>query len=356
MIYNHIKKLLFILPAETAHSIATFILRCNLLPNKKCFAPQILEQKIHGLTFPNPIGLSAGFDKNAEMLPALSKQGFGFIEAGTVTIKPQIGNPKPRIFRLEEDEAIINRLGFNGKGAKHFKHNLKKSRKQYIQAIIGSNIGKNKDSLDAESDYIKLLTNLYTLSDYITINISSPNTSGLRDLQKKEAFLNMVKAIKTRQKELYKTTNKFVPIFFKIAPDITVEEAEDIAKIALDEKVDGLIISNTTIARNKDLKSQHALESGGLSGKPLLANSTKLLAQIYKLTQGKIPLIGVGGVSNAEDAYKKIRNGASLVQIYSALIYHGMGLPSKINHDLIELLRKDGFTSIRDAIGIDVKN
>lgn len=313
-----------------------------------------LRTKLWDIDFANPIGIAAGFDKNAETINALSKFGFGFLEIGTVTPKVQIGNAKPRLFRLPEDEAVINRLGFNNLGAENFAKNFDEAASQ-VSCALGVNIGKNKDTEDMLADYLFLLAKFYAKAAYITVNISSPNLKNLRDLQggeKLDPFLNGIMQKKNELKNHYK---KNVPILLKIAPDLTLDEQEKIAEIAIKNKVDGLIISNTTIFRDPNLKNKNAVEIGGLSGKPLFEKSNQVLKNVYKFTEGKIPIIGVGGISSAADVYEKIKCGASLVQIYSAFVYEGFGLVERIKKDLSEMIKKDGLEKISQAVGFYLK-
>jgi dihydroorotate dehydrogenase len=330
------------------HNLAILALKYGLvqLPLRQDFP--MLQTELFGLKFDNPVGLAAGFDKNAAAMSSLLSRGFGFIEVGTCTPLPQKGNDKPRLFRLTEDEAIINRFGFNSKGAKHFAKNLRK-RPKY--GIIGANIGKNKTSTDSVADYITMLEKVYEFSDYITINISSPNTPGLRDLQGKEALDNLLSAIMKKRNAL---GGKKKSILLKVSPDTSINERADIAEIVLKHSVDGLIVSNTTTGQRDILSSLHANETGGLSGKPLFKPSNEALREFYRLTMRKVPIIGVGGIFSGDDAYTKIKSGASLVQVYSALIYEGLGLLPRINERLCELLRKDGLKRISDAVGVDV--
>ena len=356
-IYQFFRPLIFKIEPEKAHNLALNYLK--FLPKFSALlsAPknyENLNNSVWNLNFSNPIGMSAGFDKNAEIIMPLFNFGFGFVEAGTTTPIPQAGNEQPRIFRLIEDQAVINRLGFNNLGANYFYDNLSKINKTSSQ-IIGVNIGKNKDTIDSSADYILLLEKFYNHADYITINISSPNTKNLRDIQNENLLNDFLQKIAKHKIDLQKISNKNTPILLKIAPDLEYEQQKNIAKIVLDNAIDGVIISNTTIERNINLKSSKSVEIGGLSGKPLFEKSTEVLRNFYRLTDGKIPLIGVGGISNANDAYAKIKNGASLVQIYSAFIYQGFGLVEDIKKQLSENLKKDGFKNISEAIGCSVK-
>jgi dihydroorotate dehydrogenase len=348
--YKYLRSFLFLLSPEKAHSLAVFSLKNGILPKPSVDNnSHILSQNLWGLNFPNPVGLAAGFDKNAEIFDEMSNQGFGFVETGTVTPLAQTGNPKPRIFRLTEDHAVINRLGFNNKGLEPFINRLKMRKNNHH--IVGANIGANKTSEDPVNDYVVGLKKLLGLADYFTINISSPNTPGLRALQSREALDELLgKMVMVRDTADSSITP---PLFVKIAPDLSSDECRDIADILLKHKMDGLIVSNTTISRGDDLQSAYKQESGGLSGRPLFEKSTKILSDMYKFTEGKIPLIGVGGISTGKDAYAKIRAGATLVQVYSALIYHGPTLAIKINEELEHLLIADGFDHISQAIGID---
>ena len=351
--FKILRPFLFTLNAETAHNLAIKALKYDLVPSSKIKHYSTLKNEVLGINFDNPIGMAAGFDKNAEVFSRLFNFGFGFVECGTVTPKAQAGNPKPRLFRLAEDKAIINRLGFNNKGIENYLRNVAKHKNH--QQILGLNIGKNKDTVNAIDDYALLLDKVYQLSSYITINISSPNTKNLRDLQKKDELELFLAAIAQKKKDLVKKYGKSVPILLKIAPDLNDVEQQAIAKITLKHKIDGLIISNTTIANRELLTSKYKGETGGLSGAPLLKDSTKVLKNIYKLTKGAIPIIGVGGIASAEDAYQKIKAGASLVQIYSSFIYEGFGLVEIIKKDLDALLQRDGFKNVSEAIGVDAK-
>ncbi|MFV9875996.1 MAG: quinone-dependent dihydroorotate dehydrogenase [Rickettsiales endosymbiont of Dermacentor nuttalli] len=346
--FKLIKPFLYTLPAEIAHNIAIKALQYNFLPENKVNIYPNLATTVMGLNFIHPVGLAAGFDKNAEYLSRLFQQGFSYIETGTVTPKPQSGNPKPRIFRLTEDQAIINRLGFNNKGVDHF---ISKISSYQGKGIIGTNIGKNKDTTKFIDDYIFLLRKVFPYSSYITLNISSPNTSGLRTLQHGKQLQELLKEVVKTHTELSLSFNKNIPILLKIAPDLSYAELEDIVQIALNNKINGLIINNTTVQREFNLKNKHKHETGGLSGKPLFDLSTKTLGTVYKLVGNQITLIGVGGIFSGHDAYRKILSGASLVQIYSSLIYNGFSVIESINKELSYYLELDGFKNISEAVG-----
>lgn len=348
--YKIIRPVIFALPEEFAHDFALKLLKSGLIPKapKPNYPKEILSSEIFDLHFKNPVGLAAGLDKNAVAIDNLISQGFGFAEVGTVTPMPQSGNPKPRLFRLKEDEAIINRMGFNNNGIEKFRLNLLNRKK--TDGIIGANIGKNKDSANNADDYIISLRKIYGLSDYITINISSPNTPNLREIQKSDILDNFLSEIKSEHEKLSNEHDKKIPLLLKIAPDIDHATMENIAELSIKHQIDGLIISNTTIVHD-NLKSKKAGEQGGLSGKPLFDKSTNLLREIYKLTGSRIHLIGVGGIFSGDDAYQKILAGASLVQIYTSLIYEGFGLVDRINARLAFLLARDGFKNISEAVG-----
>ncbi len=348
--YSVLGRLVRLLPAEAAHTAAINALHSPFLPPSHSPEHPALRVKLLGFEFPNPVGLAAGFDKNAEVVKPLFSQGFGFVEAGTVTPLPQPGNPKPRMFRLSQDEAVINRLGFNNEGVHVFVENLQK---QNAKGIVGANIGKNKDSLDALYDYVASLEAVYPYCSYITVNISSPNTVGLRDLQQKSMLSELITAVTKKRDELAASSVR-KPVLYKIAPDLTPGNKDDIVEVALAHHIDGLIVSNTTITR-PNLKSNDKDQKGGLSGKPLFTLATDTLRDVYKLSGNKIPLIGVGGIASPEDAYEKIKAGASLVQVYSALVYQGFGLVKRINEGLITLLERDGFKHISEAVGTGVK-
>ncbi len=345
-------KLLKFLPPELAHSITINALKYIKLNLDKPDDP-ILSQHFNGLDFPNPIGLAAGFDKNAEVIKSMFSLGFGFIEVGTITPFPQKGNSKPRVFRLEEDKAIINSLGFNNKGSKKVRKNLLKLKKNFFEnKIIGVNLGKNKNSLNSIDDYLFGMEQLGDISSYITINISSPNTEGLRDLQLRGNIENLIKKIISKREEIENINRK--PIFIKISPDLNEDQLRDIALIALANNIDGLILTNTTITRPDNLLSNKSIFKGGLSGEPLFKTSNNILRKMYNLTNGQITLVGVGGISNGSDCYEKIKSGASLVQLYSALTFSGPYLISKIKTELSDLIKTDGYKHISEVIGKSV--
>ncbi len=344
-----LRPLIFRLPPETAHTLTIGLLELRNSRPPYADVPELaIQLDCLGLTFSNPIGLAAGFDKDVRVPGAMRAMGFGFVEAGTVTPLPQQGNPRPRLFRLVQDRAIINRLGFNNKGHKAARANLERA-KAYGVSPIGINIGANKDSPDRMADYIAGITCFSDMADYFTVNISSPNTPGLRALQGRavlEDLLHRIVDIRDRQK-------RRVPVLVKIAPDLTEQDCKDIAQVALASGIEGLIVSNTTISRPDELQKKHSAETGGLSGAPLFRLSTDILARMYRLVEGRLILIGAGGVASGHDAYAKIRAGASLVQLYTALIYEGPGLVSRIKTDLQKCLARDGFKSVAEAIGAD---
>ena len=339
---------------ELAHSITLKLLKLKPSFLSHSFENDFkLHQHLWGLDFKNPIGLAAGFDKNAEVLSQLLDLGFGFVEAGTVTPKSQFGNDKPRVFRLPEDHAIINHLGFNNQGADAVKKKLERFNINFFsKGIIGINIGKNKNTKNTIEDYCIGLEKLGPLVHYIVINISSPNTPGLRDLQNRGHIDNLVKSLHKVRKNNENLVSK--PILIKIAPDINNEQARDIALSSLALNIEGIIISNSTIDRPSTLQSSYQSKVGGLSGKPLFAKSTLMLKKMYSLTNGQIPLVGVGGISNGIECYKKMKAGASLVQLYTSLVYQGPSLISKINKELLNCLITDGYKNIKEAIGVDV--
>jgi dihydroorotate dehydrogenase len=341
------------LPAETAHNMAINACALGLIPDEPAFESKALPQMILGQTFPNPVGLAAGFDKNAEAFHTLYGKNFGFAEVGTITPKPQPGNTKPRLFRLVEDEAVINRMGFNNQGLERCIKRIEKHKKL---GVLGINIGKNKTSEDAVEDYLIGLEAAYSHASYITVNISSPNTEGLRELQQENALTILLSALAEKRTLLQQEQQRRTPILVKVAPDLTEEDIETMVGITMDQGMDGLIVGNTTIFRPDRLQSLHKDQTGGLSGKPLISLADHTLATTYKYTQGKLPLIGVGGIASAGDAYRKIRLGASLIQLYSALVYQGFGLVTEILTGLDTQLKQDGFNHISEAIGMSAIN
>ncbi len=351
-ITNFLFKIVRKLDPERAHSLTIQALKLGITPKYSNKSDEVLTSEVFGMKFQNPVGLAAGFDKSAEAFDSLDKLGCGFIEVGTLTLKPQVGNERPRVFRLEENQSIINRYGFNNDGLSRAVKRL--SKRINSTGVLGINIGINKNSTTPIADYVEALKIVSPLADYITINISSPNTPGLRDLQSSEKLEKLLGSIeKSRfEKESQALTP---PMLLKIAPDLTEKEIEEITHIALKSKVAGLIVSNTTVTRPTILKGHKKTELGGLSGPPLFELSTKKLAQTYLACKGKIPLIGVGGVDSAETAYAKIRAGASLVQLYTALTYQGPCLFQSINDGLNLLIKNDNFKNVEDAIGIDAK-
>ena len=341
------------LEPERAHRLAILGLKFGLAPSASEPDDKALATRVFGLEFRNPIGMSAGFDKEAEVCDALLAVGFGFVEAGTVTPKPQPGNPKPRLFRLSEDEAVINRLGFNSGGLGPFVENLKRARGR--TGIVGANVGKNKDSERAVADYVAGIEAVCPYADYLVCNISSPNTPGLRSLQARGPIRELLGASLAARSRRARSATRPPPLLVKIAPDMTDDELEDVAAVARETGVDGIIVANTTVARPRELKSRFAAEAGGLSGKPLMAASTECLRTMYRLLDGAIPLVGVGGVASGADAYAKIRAGASLVQLYSALVFHGPELVARIKRELAALLKRDGFPAVAQAVGADFR-
>ncbi len=350
-IYRLIGPVLRRVDTEKAHGLALAALRHGVVRTffRPIIDPEILGSVVWGRVFSNPIGLAAGFDKNAEVFDAALAMGFGFVEIGGVTPKPQPGNPKPRLFRLSADRAVINRMGFNNDGLEAVAARLRL--RANTTGCVGVNLGKNKESVDAAADYSALASGLAPYADFLVINVSSPNTPGLRALQSIEPLLEIVRAARSAR-DTAVTINP-PPLLLKISPDLQSAEVDDIAKVALDEKLDGVIVSNTTLARPSSLSAPEKTEAGGLSGAPLFEPSTQLLRRMYELTNGAVPLVGVGGVSSGADAYAKIRAGASLIQLYTALVFDGPVILSKIKRDLAVLLERDGYTSVADAVGAD---
>jgi dihydroorotate dehydrogenase len=335
------------LDAETAHGIALKALAAGLAGRDSGRDDPVLATEAFGLRFRNPIGLAAGFDKDAVAVLPLMRLGFGFVEAGTVTPRPQPGNPRPRLFRLVEDAAVINRMGFNNGGLDGYLARLRDLPRP-LPAVFGANVGINKEGAEPERDYPALYAAVAPFADYVTVNISSPNTPGLRDLQGEERLAAILDAIAARRASLPRTP----PLLVKIAPDLADDALAPIVNACLTRGVAGLIVSNTTIAR-PPLKSAHAREAGGLSGAPLFGPSTEMLRKVFRIARGRLALIGVGGIATAEQAYAKIRAGASLVQLYTGFAYAGPVLPRRLADGLAALLKRDGFTSVADAVGKD---
>ena len=345
LLFRLVRPALFGLEPERAHRVSLWALRSGLAglahPARDSDDP-ILATRVWNLDFPNPVGLAAGFDKDAEVCDAALGLGFGFVEAGTVTPRPQPGNPRPRLFRLTADEAVINRFGFNSGGLDPFVARL--GRRRGRPGIVGANVGKNRDTADAAADYVAGITAVGALADYVVVNVSSPNTPGLRALQGRAQIADLLARVQAAR------TAASPPLLVKVSPDLDDDGMADVAEAALGAGVDGLILGNTTLAR-PPLASAGRDAEGGLSGRPLFAPSTAHLAAMHALTGGRIPLVGCGGIASGADAYAKIRAGASLVQLYSALVFHGPGLVARIKRDLAAALRRDGFGSVAQAVG-----
>ncbi|MBR9824215.1 MAG: quinone-dependent dihydroorotate dehydrogenase [Alphaproteobacteria bacterium] len=339
--HDQLASLLRVFPPETAHRIGIRALQMGLGPRQRAADPAILATELAGLKLPNPVGIAAGFDKNAEAPDPLLAAGFGFVECGAVTPRAQDGKPRPRVFRLEEDRAVINRMGFPNEGLDQFESRL--AARTGKSGIVGVNLGANLDSEDRSGDYAICLERLRELAQFFTVNVSSPNTPGLRNLQSRESL-----------DELFTRVNAVrssAPVLLKIAPDITDNDVADVVGVIQDHKVDGLIVSNTTIARPETLGSAHAGEQGGLSGPPVFERSTELVRLFRQAAGPELAIIGVGGVSDADTAYAKIRAGANAIQLYTALVYRGPGLVQEIKRGLVERLQADGFASVSEAVG-----
>jgi dihydroorotate dehydrogenase len=331
---------------ERAHNLALYALRLGLAGRMTDSDDAVLAIETLGRRFSNPIGLAAGFDKNAVAVAALARLGFGFVETGTVTPRPQPGNPRPRLFRLDADAAVINRMGFNNAGLDAYLARL--AARPHGSVVLGANVGINKDGAEPERDYPALVAAVAPYADYAVINVSSPNTPGLRDLQGEARLRSILRAVMTQ-------VPNHPPLLVKIAPDLTRDGLAAIVEACVAEDVQGLIVSNTTTARNPGLRSPAAREAGGLSGAPLFQLSTALLARAFLLAHGRLALIGVGGVATGQDALTKVRAGASLVQIYTAFAYAGPALVPRLKRELASALRAAGFASIRDAVGSDAE-
>ncbi len=342
--YPVVRPLLHCLDAEAAHGLAIRALKCGLAGKAPARPDPILATRLFGLEFSNPIGIAAGFDKHGEVPDQLLDLGFGFVEIGSVTPKPQPGNPRPRLFRLPADRAVINRMGFNSIGHAAVAENLARRQRsgQNRRGIVGVNLGRNKDSTDAVGDYTAGVRAFAALADYLVVNVSSPNTPGLRALQGREPLAELLNAVMAALTEAARDLPRRPALLLKMAPDLTNADREDIAAVALQTGIDGIIATNTTIERPASLTDPNRGEAGGLSGAPLMDPSTTVLADMYRLTEGRLPLIGVGGIASAADAYAKIKAGASLVQFYSAMVYEGPGLAARIIQGLAELMRVEG--------------
>ncbi len=339
-----------VLPPERAHGAGLFALRHGFVARQQLPASARLRTSLFGQELAHPLGLAAGFDKNAEAVCGLFRLGFSFVEIGTVTPRPQAGNPRPRLFRLPPQQALINRMGFNNHGLETVCARLAKLEPR--PGPVGANIGANRDSPDPIQDYVACLRGLYPLVDYVTVNVSSPNTPGLRDLQRRDRLDALLGALLGARAALA-GTSPLKPLLLKIAPDLAPDEEAAIAEVALARGIDGLIISNTTIARPDVLTGRHRREAGGLSGAPLFERATRQLSNLFRLTGGRLPLIGVGGIASGADAYAKIRAGASALQLYTALVYQGPKMIPQLLGELDRLLAEDGYCRIGDAVGAD---
>ena len=342
--FSKIRSLIFKLDPEKAHDLAIKALKFNLVSQNKIKNNKSIQTEIFGKTIPNPIGIAAGFDKDAEVYNPLFKLGFGFVEVGTVTPVNQYGNPKPRIFRLEEDMALINRLGFNNSGSEKVRSRIISNSPK---GLFGINIGPNKDTINRLEDYLICFRKFYNLADYLTINISSPNTENLRNFHNEDE-LNELLSLINKEKKILKTT---IPITVKISPDIENQNINIISDLLLKHSVEAVIISNTTDKNRENLSNINKLEKGGLSGKPLEKRSNELINKFYKTLKNKIKIIGVGGVDSGHSAYQKIINGANLVQLYTGMIYQGPSIATKISQELINILEKEGIKNISDVVG-----
>lgn len=350
MLFNIFKFFLYKIEPEKAHKLSIVLINKYFakIPLSSNYLDKNLYQKIFNLSFDNPLGLAAGFDKNAEIYNQVDKFGFGFTEIGTITPKPQEGNLKPRVFRLIQDKAIINRLGFPNEGMDEI---TKKMKKNIPKGICGVNIGPNKENATSIDDYLLCFDQFFELASYIAINISSPNTPKLRSLHNNEKITELIDAIKKRRAE--KKSN--VPIILKVSPDIEEDKIEGICNILLEKSMDGVILTNTTIRNKSSLSSEHRIQDGGLSGEPLNEISNKIIQKFYLRLGRSIPIIGAGGVSSGATAYEKIKSGASLLQLYTALIYEGPYVAKKINKELSNLIKLNGYNNISEVIGINCK-
>ncbi|HVO14144.1 MAG TPA: quinone-dependent dihydroorotate dehydrogenase [Alphaproteobacteria bacterium] len=348
-LYPFARPFLGLIDPEAAHRLTVRALALGLGPRQSEPDDPALACHLWGRSFANPLGIAAGFDKHGEAMAPLAALGFGFVEIGSVTPRPQPGNPRPRVFRLVEDAAVINRYGFNSDGHDAVRARLLRFREATREhtAPLGVNLGKNKDSDDAAADYAAGAALFAPLADYLVVNVSSPNTPGLRALQGRAELAALLERVRGA------LPRSAPPLLLKIAPDLTEDDRRDIAAVALELRLDGLIVSNTTIERPAGLKSRHRGESGGLSGRPLKPLALATLGAMYRLTEGRVPLIGVGGIGSAADAYERIRAGASLLQLYTALVFEGPGLVGRLKRALAARLAADRFRSVADAVGAD---
>ena len=347
--FSILKPFLFNLDPETAHDLAIKSLKYNPLPSKmfEVEDEEMLKIQLLGKIFPNPIGLAAGFDKSAEAYNSLLKLGFGFVEVGTITPLMQFGNPKPRIFRLEDDQALINRLGFNNDGIEKIKTRIKSNSKK---GILGVNIGPNKDTKDQKNDFCLGLKNFIDIADYITVNISSPNTEGLRDFHDQKKLIELIIALN----KIKKDNRSNIPLLLKVSPDINNSYISEIAEVSIKNNISAIILTNTTNGNRSDLRSEFKNEKGGLSGDPLRQISTNMIKKFYKELDRKIPIIGVGGVNSGKSAYEKIIAGASLLQLYTSFVYRGPSAAKDIKKELIQILKDEGINTLNEAIGRNV--
>jgi len=344
--FSILRPFLFNLDPETAHDLAIKSLKFDLIPSKmfEVEDEQMLNINLLGKKFPNPIGLAAGFDKSAEAYNPLLKLGFGFVEVGTVTPLKQFGNPKPRIFRLEDDGALINRLGFNNDGIDIIKNRIQSEKRK---GVLGINIGPNKDTKDQKNDFCLGLKNFFDVADYITVNISSPNTEGLRDFHDQEKLKDLLFNLN----KIKKDNKTVIPLLLKISPDIKDNHISGIADVAIKNDISAIILTNTTNDNRDNLVSDAKKEEGGLSGEPMQQISTNIIKKFYKQLNGEIPIIGVGGINSGKSAYEKIIAGASLLQLYTGLIYKGPSVAKNIKKELIQILKAEGIKNIKDAVG-----
>ena len=343
--FNKLRSIIFKLDPELAHNLAIKALKYNYIPNNKIPTNSLIETEIFGKKISNPIGIAAGFDKDAEVYNSLYKLGFGFVEVGTITPLKQYGNPKPRVFRLEEDEALINRLGFNNSGVNRVSSRIKSNPPN---GLFGINIGPNKDTKNRVEDYLIGLRKFYNLADYLTVNISSPNTENLRSFHNSNELSELLSEIENEKKILKSN----IPIVVKISPDIHDNDVEKISELLLKYNISSVIISNSTDSNRENLKNINKLEKGGLSGKPLEVKSNLLINKFFKILRSKIKIIGVGGVDSGKSAYEKIINGANLVQLYTGMVYQGPNIASKITKELIEITKNHSVKNISELVGI----